>query len=280
MVIELPKRGGKVVDYFTTQYNFSSIFDIRVKDKDVRLIANGFSVMNKSNLGNFVFDYIDFFNKFYEKKEKKNNVLFLGNAAGSFIAGIINNCAKEKEECNFKFDVVEIDKKYTEIGEKYFGFPINDKRINFYYEDARTFINKNSGVKKYDLIFFDIFTAGSIYIPYYLMTREVFENLYLMTDTDGIVLINIVGSRIPGTKQKQYVNQFYTQVKSAFPQVILYNNDERNDYLTNYIVAAYKNPDSKTSKEIKEKLKIYEVEDIEEVPVIFTDKFSPVEKFM
>ena len=64
-------------------------------------------------------------------------------------------------------DLVEIDARYKEVGEKYFGFESN-QYDKWYFEDARSFIKSKSGdclkdvTKRYDMIIIDINNLNTI----------------------------------------------------------------------------------------------------------------------
>jgi len=57
--------------------------------------------------------------------------------------------------------------------------------------------------------------------------------------------------------------------------------DSRNtDKMGNFVYAGYKNPQDENIKEIQKKFEPFIIDDIEETKEIFTDKYSPVEKFL
>lgn len=84
-------------------------------------------------------------------------------------------------------DVVEIDPKLEPISKKYFHYK-DPTNVTVYFEDARTFVNREG--KKYDMILVDVY--GDTMIPFALMTREYGRAIASHLATDGIVLANLV----------------------------------------------------------------------------------------
>ena len=267
----------------TTPYNYISVVEFYIfgsKNKPNKLIglSNHFSLQykNASTL-DYAFPYVNMFHNFFINKKIKNNNLFLGNAVGVFLSGLIQYCNINNIN-NISFDVVEIDKYFTEIGIKYFNMPANDRRIHFFYEDARTFLNKNIQ-KKYDTIFYDIFVSDTFIIPYYLITKQVYEQIYNAMDDNAIFVMNVIGQIKTNSKKSMYLRQIYTQVKSAFNDTKIYKTKKNNYTNGNFIIVGYKNPNDPNTIEIQEKFKELELHDIKQTGEVYTDKFCPIEKF-
>ena len=93
--------------------------------------------------------------------------------------------------------------------------------------------------------------------------------------------MNIIASINENSKEFLYLKQIYTQLKSEFPQVSIYKveNDEGFDdkKYQNYVICGYK---SNNNRNIKEKLLYLEVKNIKETSEIYTDIYSPIEKFL
>jgi len=87
----------------------------------------------------------------------------------------------------FKVDVVEIDPSTLKIAENFFQFKKKD--MNFFFEDARTFI-KNCP-RKYNLIIIDLFFADGV--PEHLTTVEFYHDLRNCLNKNGIIVSNSVG---------------------------------------------------------------------------------------
>jgi len=99
---------------------------------------------------------IAFLNTSKDFPGKKLRILILGSGIGS-----INFYFHKIFKDNVTIDSVEIDKRYKEIGEKYFGFSANSND-SWHFEDAREYIKRQSkecskdATKKYDMIIIDI----------------------------------------------------------------------------------------------------------------------------
>lgn len=271
---------AKIIHSSTSTYNFINIIEIKFDNNDFLLLENGYSMMElNKNPNEVAYDYTKLFHNIFINKEKRNNILILGNAVGTFVSGALYHI-EQKNLQNINFDIVEIDPALTDVGEKYFGFPKNNKLLTYFYEDARTFLNRETN-KKYDLIYYDIYN-NSLIFPFHLITKETFEKINNLLENDGIFIMNIVGDTEKESKKYAYLRQIYTQVKKMFPQVSVYKmkNEEYNqDLPKNYLICGYKSNKDNNIKSIKEMLSNLELKDIEESNEIFTDEFSPVEKF-
>lgn len=265
--------------YKTTLYNFIYITEWKHNGDIVRCLNRAQSVVKiNKEPNNYFSKYIEIFSSFFVQKTKRNNILMLGNAAGSLLSGLLYYIDQNKIK-NVNFDIVEINMEFTKIGEDYFNLPKNDKRVKYYYEDARTFLNKKQ-IKKYDLIFYDIFddtiplndTISPCW-PYYLLTNETFEELFNKLDEDGILLLNAVGSLKTNI---EYLRQVYTQLTKTFPFVTIYKVYDSG----NFIFAVTKKFEIEDTKKIKEHLKELEIIKLEKTKELFTDNYSPVEKFI
>ena len=263
----------------TTQYNYINIIEKQWGNDTVRMLKNNFSSIYKnSSSERYPYKYIEMFHYIFENKIKKNEILILGNAVGTSIKGLLAYCDRMNLH-NINFDIVEIDKEFTKIGEDYFGLPKNDKRMKYFYEDARTFLNRST-TKKYDIIFFDIYAQDHSHLfPHHLITKEAIEEIYKKLEYNGIFVMNVVGSKSPQSILNDYVRQIYTQISFIFPEVKLYPATSNGSSEGNHIIIGYKNPDTDDNKNIRELLKDAEIS-VNKTDVIFTDKFSPIEKFI
>lgn len=260
--------------YKTTLYNFIYINEWKEDGYIIRNVNKGQSVVKiNKEPNNYFAGYIKMFAYYFVYKTKRNNILMLGNAAGSLLSGLLYYIDQNKIK-NINFDVVEIDKEFTKIGEDYFNLPKEDKRVTYYYEDARTFLNQKKE-KKYDLIFYDIFENDSYCWPYYIITKETFEELFNKLDTDGILLLNAIGT----AKNSDYLRQVYTQLSNIFPFVIIYKENPEQDF-GNYIFAAGKKDENNYIEILKRHFEKIEIIKLERNKEIFTDNYSPIEKYI
>jgi spermidine synthase len=106
-------------------------------------------------------------------------IAILGNAAGT------TSRAYEKFFPRTRVDGVEIDSELSEIGRRFFD--MNNPRLHLYHEDARPFIRRDGPL--YDQISLD--TYRQPYIPFYLTTREFFEEVRDRLAPAGALIINV-----------------------------------------------------------------------------------------
>lgn len=118
-----------------------------------------------------------------EAKDADLSTLFLGGGAYTFPRYMQNLYPKTK--C----DVAEIDPAVLKANHEALGLPENTT-IETTIGDARQFVMKNQGVKKYDLIYGDAFNDFSV--PWHLTTHEFNEKLANLLSDDGVYMINII----------------------------------------------------------------------------------------
>lgn len=112
-------------------------------------------------------------------KKEHSKALLIGMGGGSI--------AMELKNMGFSLDVVEIDKRMPELGEKYFGF--KPEGIGVYIDDGRHFIRTTK--KKYDLVVIDVLN-GEVQ-PHHMFTMESFEEIKQILEPDGMLMINNQG---------------------------------------------------------------------------------------
>ncbi len=224
-----------------------------------------------------LFLYHKFFYDVFCEKKQKENVLLLGNGAGIFLSAV--NIYKEEQNLkDISIDVVEIDEATTKIAKIFFDMKVDSTTI-FYHEDARTFLNKKIKTKEklYDLIFLDVYKEG-LFIPQNLITFECLSNIKSLLKDDGMLLINVVGSRID-EPYKSYLNQVYTQVSSVFENTFTYHLGEQVQ-MKNFVIVGCKDLNDKNLYQIIEKRSSREYKNLENTGEIYTDKFAPLEKLL
>jgi spermidine synthase len=176
-------------------------------------------------------------------------------------------------------DVVEIDSELTELARNYFN--LNDeKRMNIYHEDGRTFLNNTN--KQYDAIFIDAFNSH-LSIPFQLTTLETVERVYKNLADNGVVLVNIV-SGIKGEKGK-FLRAELATYQQVFPQTFLFPvwNKIKAEEMQNIMLVALKSdqkPEFKNAdKEINSYLANLITSKIELDMPVLTDNHAPVDYY-
>jgi spermidine synthase len=163
-------------------------------------------------------------------------------------------------------DVVEIDKKMTELARKYF-FLTDDNRMSIFHQDARSFIRSTKNT--YDVVFLDAFS--SMTPPYHLTTREFMSDLKAHLREKGFLMINIVAA--PTGDKSLFLKAELSTVKSVFPEVKIYSLENREPRaLQNLMMVAYKENSAKDALLGK----LVEISPSEIHPLL-TDEWAPVE---
>ena len=111
--------------------------------------------------------------------EAPQRVAILGNAAGT-AARMYGHYFPEA-----RVDGVEIDGELTEIGRRFFD--LHGPDLHTYTADARPWLRQSDG--DYDVIVVDAYRQP--YIPFYLATREFFEEVRDKLAPGGTVVVNI-----------------------------------------------------------------------------------------
>jgi spermidine synthase len=131
-------------------------------------------------------------------------VAVLGNAAGT------TSRAYERFFPDTRVDGVEIDSELSEIGRRYFD--MNNPELHLYHEDARPFIRRIEA--RYDVITLD--TYRQPYIPFYLVTKEFFEEVRDRLRPGGVLVINVGHPR----GEDAFEKVMSATVGDAFPYVM------------------------------------------------------------
>jgi len=141
---------------------------------------------------------------FAASPEPPRRVAILGNAAGTI------SRAYEFFFPGTRVDGVEIDAELSEIGRRWFD--MNNPRLHLYHEDARPFIRHIDA--RYDVITLD--TYRQPYIPFYLITREFFEEVRDRLEPNGVLVINVGHPR----GQDAFEKVMSATVGAVFPHVM------------------------------------------------------------
>ena len=140
-----------------------------------------------------------------------------------------------------KMDVVEIDKKVTEVAEEYFNLNRTNTRLQIFHEDARTYINTNKN--KYDVIYSDTF-RNAISLPYQLTTVEAIQKQYDLLNDEGIVMVNVIQA-VEG-KSSLFLQAELKSFQQVFPQVFLFADagPEKREQIQSTIIIAVKSKEA------------------------------------
>ena len=106
-------------------------------------------------------------------------IAILGNAAGTTARAYGHYFPRTQ------VDAVEIDGELTELGRRWFD--LRNPRMEVFHEDARPYLRRTD--RRYDVIMVD--TYRQPYIPFYLATREFFQQARDRLEPGGVVIVNV-----------------------------------------------------------------------------------------
>ncbi|MCE3295488.1 MAG: hypothetical protein K0R65_1202 [Crocinitomicaceae bacterium] len=115
----------------------------------------------------------------------KGNILLAGLGAGSLPKELLKNPGNT-------IDIVEIDERMIEVCENHFSLR-PDKRMSFFVDDARHFINTAPQKKQYKIIILDLSIGETV--PSNVYTVEAFRKLNGMLAPDGLIFLNFFTSK-------------------------------------------------------------------------------------
>ncbi|MHB1325360.1 MAG: spermidine synthase [Thermoleophilia bacterium] len=202
-----------------------SIFETESPYQYIQVVDNGGTKYLKLNEGWAVHSiynpgrlltggYWDYFSiaPWFAADAAPENVLVIGNAAGS-IPRLLTAFYP-----NVQVDGVEIDPEVVDAGRKYFD--MNEPNLTVHVADGRPFLKTSD--KSWDLIAVDAFRQP--YIPFYLTTREFFEETREHLTTNGVVMINV--GKTPG--DSAVADAIAATMRDVYPSVYSFNVGQFN----------------------------------------------------
>lgn len=168
-----------------TPYQFAEVYKLAPNETalSVNDSAGIQSLYTPSRLTGLYYDaYLTL--PFLFPKNQSPNTLLIGMAAGT----IPTLYARDVDPYRAKVPItgVEIDPTITQLGRKYFSLkPSAAKVVN---EDGRVFIRGTQS--KFNLMIVDAYSQ-EIYIPFYLTTREFFQECLARMDQNGVLAMNV-----------------------------------------------------------------------------------------
>ena len=210
----------------------------------------------------YYYDLFDYFNK------NAKSTLMIGGAAYTYPTYYLNKYQDKT------IDVVEVDKKMTELAQEQFGLDTTNPRLKIYHQDGRSFLNRTDN--KYDTILIDAFKGLSA--PFELTTYEALTAAKNLLNDNGMVITNII-SGLEG-KDADFIEYEYATYKAVFPEVKLYQvRDENKEDEQNLILIGFKNEINNTDETKKEQYERFlnrEIADFSSDRRIVTDHYSPI----
>lgn len=234
--------------------------------KTLRVDTGLESYMNEKT-GEMGAKYLTYYDLFEYYNKKANNTLMIGGAAYTYPKHYL------KKYGNKKIDVVEIDKKMTEIAKEEFDFDLSNPNLKIYHQDGRSYLNYSK--EKYDTILIDAFKG--LNAPFELTTYEAMCKARNMLNEDGLVITNIISS-LEG-EQAKFIQHEYATYKAVFDDVKLFavKTPDKTQSQNLILVGIQGNPEINVEKqeEYKDLLET-EVVGFSSDKAISTDDFAPI----
>lgn len=171
-------------------------------------------------------------------------------------------------------DVVEIDKKMTQIAIEQFGLDTSNERLKIYHQDGRSFLNTTDN--HYDVILIDAFKGENA--PFELTTYEAMQHAKNILNENGMVITNVVSS-LSGSNS-DFIKYEYSTYQKVFDEVKVFqvNPEIGEETLQNLILIGIKgNPqiDEGVYEEYRSLLET-ELIDFTSDKGISTDHYAPI----
>lgn len=238
-----------------------------IKYKTLQVDTGLESYMNE-NTGEMGAKYLTYYDLFAYYNKNANKTLMIGGAAYTYPKHYL------KKYENKTIDVVEIDKKMTQIAQEEFGLEIANPNLKIYHQDGRSYLNTSK--EKYDTILIDAFKG--LNVPFELTTYEAMKKAKELLNDNGIVITNIISS-LEG-KNAKFVKHEYATYESVFDKVRLFAVKTNQDKMLvqNLILVGIKgNPEINIEKQDEYKqLLSTEVKDFKSNYKIVTDNYAPI----
>ncbi len=225
----------------------------------------------------FMFQYTEYARVYRALQDETKSFLMIGGGAYSIPRTLI------LEDPVLEIDVVEIEPGLYDLAQKYFDLPTSERLTN-YTMDARVYLNRTD--MKYDFIFVDVFSSG-LFIPSHLTTVEFVNELKQHLNTQGVLVVNIVG--VIDKNERSLTGSLVKTFQSVFPELRVYNASNNQVGLKNFILVAKKDGtpselpadfeiDLKNSHVVSAATRMLPLDTLYlEKQIVFTDDKAPVE---
>jgi predicted membrane-bound spermidine synthase len=141
---------------------------------------------------------------------------------------------------NLHVDAVEIDPKVVGVAANYFGLPLTSPQLSVHVADAHPWLASSS--QTFDLVQVDLYQGGP-YIPFYLITREFFEQVRTHLNPAGLLMMNVYDT----SGSRELLMATSATLKRVFPSVYVIVRPDGN-----LIILAF--PEEKSLAEIRDRL--------------------------
>ncbi len=168
-----------------TPYQFAEVYKLNSSETalSVNDSAGIQSIYTPNRLTGFYYDaYLTL--PFMFPKAQQVNTLLIGMAAGTIPTMYSRDV--EPYRASVPITGVEIDPRLVQLGTKYFH--LQTSYANVINADGRVYVRTTSS--KFNLMIVDAYSQ-EIYIPFYLTTREFFQECLSHLDSNGILAMNV-----------------------------------------------------------------------------------------
>ncbi len=246
----------------TEQFSWKLIRDLRIDD-----ITHAWMYTDTNDL---VYQYTKFYDIFDALNPNAKNVVMFWGAAYSYPKHFLEKYPDKN------LDVIEIDPKITQIARDHFNL-VDSPKLNITHADARVFLNTTAN--KYDVILWDAF-GSFVSIPYQLTTIEVAQKKFDMLSSDGVVILNVIGSL--QWNNARFLEAEYKTYSEIFPEVFIIPVYSSNSNASqNIMLVASKNPElAKQWVSNTQYLDLFSRKMVLNIPdstEILTDNYAPVD---
>ena len=178
-------------------------------------------------------------------------------------------------------DGVELDPKIVEVGRKYFAMTEPNLRVTV--ADGRYWMATQAG--KYDLILVDAYRQP--YIPFYLTTKEFFENARQHLAPDGVLAVNVgrtetdyrLVEALSGTLTAVFPKTFVIDATGRFNNSVVFATDAPAS-LELFRARAEAETNPKLQPIISDALAAGNLRQAHPNGIVFTDDLAPVERLI
>jgi len=178
-------------------------------------------------------------------------------------------------------DGVELDPKIVDVGRKYFAMTEPNLRVTV--ADGRYWMATQAG--QYDLILVDAYRQP--YIPFYLTTKEFFEQAKKHLAPDGVLAVNVGRTRtdyrlvdaLSGTLSVVFSKTFIIDTAGRFNNSVVFATDAPAS-LELFRARAEAETNPKLQPVIRDSLALGNVRRAGPNGVVFTDDLAPVERLI
>jgi spermidine synthase len=273
---------NRQVDYIDTDTQYNRVLIYNTTDestgrpvKILKVNDEKSSAMFTDNENDLVFEVLKYYRLVSHFNPGFRSSLMIGGSGYAFPKDYLNRFPEAL------MDVVEIDPGLTRLAKLHFNFP-EDKRLNIYHEDGRTYVNRCE--IKYDAVFMDAYKS-MLTIPYQLTTREAVLKIYNILNESGAIYANIISSL--NENNNHFLRAELATYKSVFPQVYLFAvqypnpSDVEKDYFQNFLLVGLKSSEkplfSNENEDLNKYLSHRYVFGEDFATDILTDEYAPVE---